>query len=1351
VIRSRSFVLVAFLLVAGLLLPILFFPEPAMAENWGQVASGGMGPDFNQMQTGATSMAVYGSNLYVGTDNWNTGCEVWGYDGSTWSQANTDGFGNTNNRIATSMAVYGSNLYVGTYNWNTGCEVWEYDGSSWSQANTDGFGNPNNQNAPSMAVYNSNLYVGTENWNTGCEVWEYDGSNWSQVNTNGFGSTNNRIATSMAVYGSNLYVGTNNTNTGCEVWEYDGSSWSQANTDGFGNPNNQNAPSMAVYGSNLYVGTSNTNTGCEVWGYDGSSWSQVNTNGFGSTNNRIATSMAVYGSNLYVGTDNWNTGCEVWGYDGSTWSQANTDGFGDSGNQNAPSMAAYNSNLYVGTHNWNTGCEVWEYDGSNWSQVNPNGFALNNNGSVYSMAVYGSSLYIGTDNPATGCEVWEYDGSNWSQVNTDGFGNPDNRNAPSMAVYGSNLYVGTSNTNTGCEVWGYDGSNWSQVNTDGFGNSNNQDAHSMAVFGSNLYVGTYNWSTGCEVWGYDGSNWSQVNTDGFGDPNNQMATSMAVFGSNLYVGTNNWSTGCEVWGYDGSSWAQANTDGFGDSNNQMASSMAVYNTLLYVGTSNWNTGCEAWEYNGSFWTQANHDGFGVSGNQDAPSMAAYDSRLYVGTYNLSNGCEVWKTLRPATVSANPASGNQGTSLSVDIVGSDTGFANGVSYATFSGSGIVVNSTTVTDATHARADITISSDAPLGSRDVNVITAGEMPVPLSGGFTVEHPAPTVSGVTPGSGTRDGVAYITDLAGNNFRTGAHVRLKKQGQQDILGIGVTVASPTRITCIFQLAGAQAGNWDVFVENDDGKSGTRKNAFEVKDAGKKGTPNVDAVSPTSGPPGTAVTITGSDFGDTRGSSAVGFNGVPATEYSSWSDTRVVAVAPEGATTGKVVVITTNGESNKDVAFDFLYPTWYLAEGSSAWGYNTYLTIANPHREDLTAQVTYMTPDGPLERPPLTLPALSQTTVDPGDDLPFDTDFSTMVICREGKTIAVDRTMYWTGEGAPSPDGHSSIGVTSPAKTWYLPEGSSAWGFECFLLIQNPNDVDATCKVTYMPVGESPRVFEKVVPASSRRTYNMASDIGEKDAAIKVEGDIPVIPERAMYRNNKREGHDSIGATLPALNYYTTAVDDSTSSDCYMAEGTTAWGFTTYILIQNPNDTEAITTLTYMTDDWSLVQDPFIMPPQSRSTIRVNDILQDKDFSTHIHSDKAIIAERSMYWGEGTMLGEASHDTISMTQAHTTFYFPDGQTSDGRETYVLVGNPNDGNVEVEVTYLTPTGEGNVAFTEVIPAKSRTTFDMRDEIPDGRAAVVVTSRTEGGKIMAERAMYWSGRGAGTCTIGGCAD
>ncbi|MDD5448264.1 MAG: hypothetical protein PHO53_03770, partial [Actinomycetota bacterium] len=157
----------------------------------------------------------------------------------------------------------------------------------------------------------------------------------------------------------------------------------------------------------------------------------------------------------------------------------------------------------------------------------------------------------------------------------------------------------------------------------------------------------------------------------------------------------------------------------------------------------------------------------------------------------------------------------------------------------------------------------------------------------------------------------------------------------------------------------------------------------------------------------------------------------------------------------------------NGGIAEDSSQATWYLAEGSIAWGFDTHITIENPNDSKVTVRVTYMLTDGSTRQgEDLVLAPQSHTTIWPSviwEDIEGAKDFSTKVECLEGKPIAVDRTMYWTGPEAASEEGHSSIGVTSPANTWYLPEGSSAWGFECWLLIQNPNDKEAVCNVTYM------------------------------------------------------------------------------------------------------------------------------------------------------------------------------------------------------------------------------------------------------------------------------------------------
>jgi len=240
------------------------------------------------------------------------------------------------------------------------------------------------------------------------------------------------------------------------------------------------------------------------------------------------------------------------------------------------------------------------------------------------------------------------------------------------------------------------------------------------------------------------------------------------------------------------------------------------------------------------------------------------------------------------------------------------------------------------------------------------------------------------------------------------------------------------------------------------------------------------------------------------------------------------------------------------------------------------------------------------------------------------------------------------------------------------------------------------------------------------------------------VESNVPVIPERAMYRNNRREGSDSIGTTSPAKDYF-------------LAEGSTDWGFTTYVLVQNTNPDPAEVTVTYMTPGGPKPQAPFSMDANSRKTIRVNDVpgMGSTDFSTKVGGTKPIIAERAMYWDNGT--GEACHDSIGMDAPHKIFYLPDGNTIIGWDTWTLVQNPNDTKVDVKISYLTATGEGNIVFNETIPAETRMTFNMCDKIMNQRAAVMVECTTPQKKVMVESATYWNSRGAGTDTIGGYSD
>lgn len=152
----------------------------------------------------------------------------------------------------------------------------------------------------------------------------------------------------------------------------------------------------------------------------------------------------------------------------------------------------------------------------------------------------------------------------------------------------------------------------------------------------------------------------------------------------------------------------------------------------------------------------------------------------------------------------------------------------------------INATSVTVVNAGK--ITCSFDltgAAGGAWDLTVTNPDGRSGSLPSAFTITFAAPTVTSITPVSGTNNGTVNITALAGTNFRTGAVVRLTQSGQADIVATAVAVASAANITCTFDLTGKASGQWDVVVTNSDGQAGTLAAGFKVE------TPTVSVIKP--------------------------------------------------------------------------------------------------------------------------------------------------------------------------------------------------------------------------------------------------------------------------------------------------------------------------------------------------------------------------------------------------------------------------------------------------------------------------------------------------------------------------
>ena len=126
---------------------------------------------------------------------------------------------------------------------------------------------------------------------------------------------------------------------------------------------------------------------------------------------------------------------------------------------------------------------------------------------------------------------------------------------------------------------------------------------------------------------------------------------------------------------------------------------------------------------------------------------------------------------------------------------------------------------------------------------------------------------------------------------------------------GTAISGATSSSYTTPAETTSDNGAQFTVVVSNSAGSATSNAAILTVN-----GTPTITNLSPTSGPVGTAVTITGTNFGSTQGTSTVKFNGTTATA-TSWGPISIVAPVPSGATSGNVVV-TVAGIASNGVSF---------------------------------------------------------------------------------------------------------------------------------------------------------------------------------------------------------------------------------------------------------------------------------------------------------------------------------------------------------------------------------------------------------------------------------------------------
>jgi peptidoglycan/xylan/chitin deacetylase (PgdA/CDA1 family) len=431
---------------------------------------------------------------------------------------------------------------------------------------------------------------------------------------------------------------------------------------------------------------------------------------------------------------------------------------------------------------------------------------------------------------------------------------------------------------------------------------------------------------------------------------------------------------------------------------------------------------------------------------------------------------------------------------------------------------------------------------------------------------------------------------------------------------------------------------------------------------------------------------------------------------------------------------------------------TWYFAEGTTRAGFDEYVCLLNPGGAVAITEFAYMLGTGQTIARRYDLLPGSRTTIHVNNEVPAGSDVSIKVTSSE--PVIAERPMYFNYGGAWD-GGHVVVGVNSPAPEWYFAEGTTRDGFDTYICLQNPGKSPALVDLDYFRGDGTTRTRKDIEVKPESRFTIAAQDeelgigrhndsSGDFSLRVKTSKDTPVIAERPMYfsyRPYLTGGHDVIGATEPA-------------EDWYFAEGTTRAGFDTYVCIANPDTRDAVVDLNYYCGDGQQVEKKGIeVAHGSRLTVAAHDDNlgigrhndAHGDFSLRVHSANAvpIVAERPAYffykpwWSGGS-------DVVGATGPARQWYFAEGCTRQGYDTYLCLSNPGDEAARVDIQYFRGDSQTESKSGIVINPKSRFTVAVHENSlgigrRDDNGGDVSMKVSSSAPIVAERPMYFAER------------
>ena len=308
-------------------------------------------------------------------------------------------------------------------------------------------------------------------------------------------------------------------------------------------------------------------------------------------------------------------------------------------------------------------------------------------------------------------------------------------------------------------------------------------------------------------------------------------------------------------------------------------------------------------------------------------------------------------------------------------------------------------------------------------------------------------------------------------------------------------------------------------------------------------------------------------------------------------------------------------------------------------------------------------------------VPPQSRYTVNVNGDLRFPYNgighsLSMVVTSVNGVGIVAERPMYFSWHGIDS--GTDALGSTKLGTDFYFADIESERNYSSFVTILNPpGGKTANVTLTYVASGAQLGTQTIVVPAGQRgTTYPQAININ-RQSALSVHSDQPVVVERPMYFTTARSNIS--GAVTGAA---TVVGTQTPGNDWLFAEGYTGANFHEYLTLANFNATTAANvTVKLEYSNGAVNPVTVVVAPLSQYVFDVNAASatfaqSTTELSAEITSDSPIVAQRQEYFRFNGAIPGGTDVIGEPGPAKTVYSFAEGYTATGFNEFLTLQTP---------------------------------------------------------------------------------